>query len=364
MSLSVGIIGLPNVGKSTLFNALTSAGAEASNYPFCTIDRNVGVAAVSDPRLCELERLLEPEECLGAAVNLVDVAGLVRGAHKGEGLGNRFLGHVRETDALLHVVRCFSDENVAHTGGDVDPAADAGLIDLELTLADLEQVERALGELAKKARTEPKKFAKQAALLEKVRDHLAGDRPLRTLELGPREGPALKGYGFLTIKPVLYCANVDEEQLAGDGGGPLRRLAEAVGEELVLPVSARVEAELLDLPGEERGEYRQALGITGDSLSRVAGACTRLLDLITFYTTSNHKLRAWHVPAGTAAPAAAGRIHGDMEEGFIRAEVVDSAELLAEGSMARLQELGRVRSEGRDYEVEDGDVIHFLFRGK
>jgi len=363
MSLSVGIIGLPNVGKSTLFNALTSAGAEASNYPFCTIDRNVGVALVPDPRLDSLERLLEPEECLPAAVNLVDVAGLVEGAHRGEGLGNRFLGHLRETDALLHLVRCFNDENVAHTGGAVDPLADTELIGLELTLADHQQAERALGELAKKARTEPKKYAKQTALLEKVRDHLAGDRPLRTLELGPKEGPALKGYGFLTLKPVLFCANVDEDDLAGDGGALAAGLIGAVGRELVLPVSARVEAELLDLPAEERGSFREALGLSADSISRVAGACARLLDLITFYTKSNHKLRAWHVPAGTPAPVAAGKIHSDMEQGFIRAEVAGSDELLAEGSMARLQEQGRVRSEGRDYEVRDGDVIHFRFRG-
>lgn len=363
MSLSVGIIGLPNVGKSTLFNTLTSAGAEASNYPFCTIDKNVGVVLVPDPRLRFLSRLLEPEECLPASVNLVDVAGLVEGAHRGEGLGNRFLGHLRETDALLHVVRCFTDENVVHTGSMVDPIADVGLIELELTLADLEQAERALKELGKKARTEPKKYAKQGALLEKVRDHLAGDRPLRVLPLRPKEGPALRGYGFLTLKPVLYCANVDEAELAG-GGGPLcGRLADAVGEELVLPVSARVEAELLDLTDEERGEFREALGLSEDSISRVAGACARLLDLVTFYTTANDKLRAWQVPAGTLAPVAAGRIHSDMEQGFIRAEVVGSDELLSEGSIARLQEKGRVRSEGRDYEVRDGDVIHFLFRG-
>ncbi len=364
MSLSIGIIGLPNVGKSTLFNTLTSAGAEASNYPFCTIDRNVGVAVVPDPRLHLLEHLLEPEECLSATVNLVDVAGLVEGAHKGEGLGNRFLGHLRETDALLHLVRCFSDENVVHSGGQVDPAADVGLIELELSLADHQQAERALGELGKKARTEPKKYAKQTALLDKVRDHLAGDRPLRSLDLRPKEELALQGYGFLTLKPVLYCANVDEDQLA-EGGGPFcAQLAAAVGEELVLPISARVEVELLDLPEEERGDFREALGLSADSVSRVAGACARLLNLVTFYTRSNHKLRAWHVPAGTPAPAAAGRIHSDMEQGFIRAEVAGCDELLAEGSMARLQEQGRARSEGRDYEVADGDVIHFLFKVK
>jgi len=262
------------------------------------------------------------------------------------------------------VVRCFNDENVTHTGGAVNPAADAGLIDLELTLADLEQAERALQELVKKARTEPRKYAKQGALLEKVRDHLAGDRPLRTLQLRPKEGPALRGYGFLTLKQVLYCANVDEDDLASSGGKLCQQLAAAVGEDLVLPVSARVEAELLDLPEEERGEFREALGLSGDSISRVAGACARLLYLVTFYTTANDKLRAWHVPAGTPAPVAAGQIHTDMEEGFIRAEVAGSDELLAEGSMAGLQEKGRVRNEGRDYEVRDGDVIHFLFKGK
>jgi len=360
MGLSVGIIGLPNVGKTTLLNALARTGAEVSNYPFCTKDRNIGVAEVPDERLTKLQEVLKPQSTVPATVTFVDIAGLVRGASKGEGLGNRFLAYIREVDALAHVVRCFRDPDVAHVDGSVDPVRDVEVVEAELILADLEVAERAIARREKAVRSGDKEAKAELELLERVRDALGRGIPVRSLEVSPEEARVLKGFSFLTAKPVLYVANTGEDEPSG--GELFERLKETVEEE-ILPLSAKMEGEIMELEDpEERKEFLEDLGLEEPGVNRLIRASYRLLGLITFYTTVHDKLQAWPVPKGTSAQEAAGEIHTDIERGFIRAEVASWEDLIRAGSWAELHRLGLVRSEGREYEVQDGDVVVFHFR--
>ncbi|HID10316.1 MAG TPA: redox-regulated ATPase YchF [Candidatus Latescibacteria bacterium] len=360
MGLSVGIIGLPNVGKTTLLNALAMTSAEVSNYPFCTKDRNIGVAEVPDERLTKLREVLKPQSTAPATVTFVDIAGLVRGASRGEGLGNKFLAHIREADALAHVVRCFQDPNVSHVDGAVDPVRDVEVVEAELILADLEVAERAIARREKTVRSGDREAKAELELLGRVRDALGRGVPVRSLEVSSEETRVLKGFSFLTAKPMFYIANTGEDEPSG--GELLERLREAVKGE-VLPISAKVEGEIMELEDpEERKAFLEDLGLEEPGVNRLVRASYRLLGLITFYTTVHDKLRAWPIPRGTSAQEAAGEIHSDMEQGFIRAEVVSWEYLIRTGSWAELHRLGAVRSEGRDYEVQDGEVIVFHFR--
>jgi len=359
MGLSVGIIGLPNVGKTTLLNALARTSAKVSNYPFCTKDRNVGVAEVPDERLVKLKEVLKPQSTIPATVTFVDIAGLVKGASRGEGLGNKFLAYVREADALAHVVRCFSDPDVAHVDGSVDPVRDVQVVETELILADLEVTERAVPRREKAARSGDKEAKEELELLRKVVDALGRGKPVRSLELSPEESHALRSFSFLTSKPVIYVANTGEEEPTG--GELVERLREAVGE--VVPISAKVESEIAELDDpEERRAFLEDMGLEEPGVNRIVRASYKLLGLITFYTTVHGKLRAWPVPEGTTAQEAAGKVHSDMERGFIRAEVVSWGDLVRTGSWAELHSTGKVRSEGKDYQVQDGDVLLFHFR--
>ncbi len=361
MALQVGLVGLPNVGKSTLFNAVSQAGAEAANFPFCTIDPNVGVVAVPDPRLDRLGELAASAKIIPTAIEFVDIAGLVAGASQGEGLGNQFLAHIREVDAICNVVRCFEDDDVVHVSGSVDPARDVEVIETELTLKDLESAEKRAERAQRSAKSGDKDAVRERDQVVALRDHLAEGHPARTFA-GDLDAPLARELGLLTAKPVLFAANVAEEDLP-DGNEHVevvRKIAEQQGAEVVV-ISAQVEAELAELDGGERQEFLDSLGLPSSGLERLIERAYRLLGLLTYFTAGPKEARAWTVPAGSTAPRAAREIHTDFERGFIKAEVIAYDDYDHLGSEAAAREAGRLRIEGKEYVVADGDVIHFRF---
>jgi GTP-binding protein YchF len=360
MALRCGIVGLPNVGKSTLFNALTAAGIAAENYPFCTIEPNSGVVPVPDARLAALDAIVHSARVVPATVEFVDIAGLVRGASQGEGLGNQFLAHIRETAAILQVVRCFEDADVVHVEGRVDPLRDVETIETELVLADLDTVARRLERVRRAARGGRKEDQAEAAFFEALSEHLSQGRPARSFEVPEAQAEALRESFLLTDKPVLYVANVDETGLAGESEAvtALERHAEKTGAGVVR-ISARIEAELAELAPEDKQAFLADLGLAEPGLHRLIRAAYTLLDLITYFTAGEKEVKAWTIRRGTLAPQAAGVIHTDFERTFIRAEVIPFEDYVACGGEAGARAAGRLRIEGRDYAIRDGDVVHF-----
>lgn len=363
MGLQCGIVGLPNVGKSTLFNALSNAGAQSANYPFCTIEPNIGVVQVPDDRLMELARLVNPQKIMQTTVEIVDIAGLVKGASKGEGLGNQFLSNIRGTDAIVHVIRCFDDDNITHVDGSVDPVRDKEVIDFELQLKDLDSVEKAIDKYKKQSKGADKDALKRVEILTIVKDHLETGQSARTAEIEEDYQHMVKELDLLTVKPVLYVCNVDEAS-AKNGNAYSEAVREAVKDEPaeVLVISADIESDIAQLETlEERMEFLEELGLAKGGVERMIQSCYALLNLITYFTAGEKEVRAWTIKKGTAAPQAAGVIHTDFEKGFIRAEVIKFSDYTNFGSESGCRDAGKIAVEGKEYIVKDGDIMHFRF---